>query len=88
MDLIAWTRRPEWHDAMADSLARHVAPAGAEADLEVEDLRGILDDADQGAIWGAAFGDLPASNLPDGHDLAGNRLRRRSREEPRRVLNR
>jgi hypothetical protein len=81
-DLIAWTRRPEWRDAMADTLARHVAQACAEADLEIEDLWDILDDADQGAIWGAAFEDLLASNLPQGRNLAEDYLRRRGWKEP------
>ena len=69
-DLIAWARRAEWRGAMADALARHVALACAEADLEIEDLWDVLDDADQGAIWGAAFEDLLASDLPDGRNLA------------------
>src|SRR5215218_10341 len=63
-DLIAWTRRAEWRDAMADALARHVALACADADLEIEDFRDVLDDADRGAVWGAAFEDLLASGLP------------------------
>jgi hypothetical protein len=81
-DLIAWTRRPEWRDAMADTLARHVAQACAEADLEIEDLWDVLDDADQGAIWGAAFEDLLASDLPDGRNLAEDYLRCRGWMEP------
>ena len=63
-------------------LARHVALARADADLEVEDLWDVLDDPDQGAVWGAAFEDLLASDLPDGRNLAEDYLRRRGREEP------
>ena len=59
-----------------------VAQACAEADLEIEDLWDILDDADQGAIWGAAFEDLLASNLPQGRNLAEDYLRRRGWKEP------
>ena len=80
--LIAWTRRAEWRDAMADTLARHVALACTEADLEIEDLWDILDDADQGAIWGAAFEDLLASDRPDGRNLAEDYLQRRGWKEP------
>ena len=36
--LIAWTRRMEWRGAMTESLARHVAQACSDADLQVEDL--------------------------------------------------
>jgi hypothetical protein len=66
---------------MADTLARHVAQACAGADLEVEDLWDILDDPDQGAIWGAAFEDLLAPELPDGRNLAEDYLQRRGWKE-------
>jgi hypothetical protein len=79
--LIAWTRRAEWRDAMADCLSRHVAQACASADLEMEDLWDVLGDAGQGAIWGAAFEDLVASDLPDGRNLADDYLRRRGWKE-------
>jgi hypothetical protein len=81
-DLIAWARRAEWRGAMADALARHVALACAEADLEIEDLWDTLDDPDQGAVWGAAFEDLLASGLPDGRNLAEDYLQRRGWKEP------
>ena len=80
--LIAWTRRPEWREVMAETLVRHDAPACTGADLEVEDLWDFLDDADQGVIWGAAFEDLLASDLPDGRNLADEYLKRRVWKEP------
>ncbi|MDB5369797.1 MAG: hypothetical protein JWP20_1355 [Roseomonas sp.] len=67
---------------MADCLSRHVAQACASADLEMEDLWAILDDAGQGTIWGAAFEDLLASDLPDGRNLADEYLKRRGWQEP------
>lgn len=80
--LIAWTRRPEWREVMAETLVRHVDKACAGADLEVGDLSDILDDAAQGVIWGAAFEDLLASDLPDGRNLADEYLKRRGWKEP------
>ena len=62
---------------MAKTLVRQVAKACAGADLEIEDLRDILDDADQGVIWGAAFEDLLASDLPDRRNFADEYLKRR-----------
>ncbi|WP_052402972.1 hypothetical protein [Muricoccus aerilatus] len=80
--LIAWTRRAEWREVMAETLVRHVAKACAGADLEIEDLWDFLDDADQGVIWGAAFEDLLASDLPDGRNLADDYLKRCCLKEP------
>ena len=80
--LIAWTRRPEWREVMAETLVRHVAKACAGADLEIEDLWDVLDDVAQGVIWGAAFEDLLASDLPDGRNLADEYLKRRGWKEP------
>ena len=80
--LIAWTRRPEWREVMAETLVRHVAHACTGADLEIEDLWDLLDDEDQGVIWGAAFEDLLASDLPDGRNLVDEYLRRRGWKEP------
>ncbi|MCI0753574.1 hypothetical protein [Teichococcus vastitatis] len=67
---------------MADCLSRHVAQACASADLKIKDLWAVLDDADQGVIWGAAFEDLLASDLPDGRNLADDYLKRRGWKEP------
>jgi hypothetical protein len=80
--LIAWTRRAEWREAMAETLVRHVVQACGSADLEIEDLWDLLDDADQGVIWGAAFEDLLSSDLPDGRKLADDYLKRRGWKEP------
>ena len=80
--LIAWTRRAEWREVMGDTLIRHVTHACAGADLEVEDLWELLDDEDQGVIWGAAFEDLLATDLPDGRNLADEYLKRRGWKEP------
>ncbi|HEY8610609.1 MAG TPA: hypothetical protein VIL69_04875 [Roseomonas sp.] len=80
--LIAWTRRAEWREDMAETLIRHVAQACAGADLEAEDLWNLLDNADQGVIWGAAFEDLLSSDLPDGRNLADDYLKRRGWKEP------
>ncbi|MBI0539232.1 hypothetical protein D9599_27250 [Roseomonas sp. KE2513] len=80
--LIAWTRRPEWREVMAEALVRHVAHACTGSDLEIEDLWDLLDDVDQGVIWGAAFEDLLASDLPHGRNLADEYLKRRGWKEP------
>ena len=80
--LIAWIRRPEWREVMTETLLRHIDKACAGADLELEELWGVLDDAAQGVIWGAAFEDLLASDLPDGRNLADEYLKRRGWKEP------
>lgn len=67
---------------MAETLVRHVAKACAGADLEIEDLGDILDDADQGVIWGAAFEDLLALDLPEGCNFADEYFKRRGWKEP------
>lgn len=80
--LIAWTRREEWRGAMSDILARHVTQACAGAGLDVEDLPEIFGNDVDGAIWGAAFEDLVASDLPDGRNIADDYLKRRGWNEP------
>ncbi|MFC0386805.1 hypothetical protein [Muricoccus vinaceus] len=80
--LIAWTRCPEWREIMAETLLRHVAKACTGADLEIEELSDVLDDAAQWVIWGAAFEDLLASDLPDGRNLADDYLKRRGWKDP------
>lgn len=80
--LIAWTRREDWRDAMADALTRHTAPACADAGHDIEDVPEILGSHVNGTIWGAAFEDLVAADLPEGRNIADEYLKRRGWTEP------
>jgi hypothetical protein len=80
--LITWTRREDWRDAMAEALARHTASACADAGVDIEDVPEILGSPVNGTIWGAAFEDLVASDLPDGRNIADEYLKRRGWTEP------
>jgi len=80
--LIAWTRREDWRDAMADALTRHIASACADAGVDIEDVPEILGGHVNGSIWGAAFEDLVASDPPDGRNITDDYLKRRGWTEP------
>lgn len=80
--LIAWTRREDWRDAMAEALTRHTASACADAGVDIEDVSEILGGHVNGSIWGAAFEDLVASDLSDGRNIADEYLKRRGWTEP------
>jgi hypothetical protein len=79
--LIAWSKREEWRGALAALLDRHSAHACAAAGAEMEDITDVLDDYAATVLWGAAFGDLLATDLPDGRNIADDYLRRRGWKE-------
>ena len=68
--LIAWASREEWRGALAGFLDRHGAQACAAAGIALEEIEDVLDDAAATIVWGAAFEDLVASDLPGGRNLA------------------
>ncbi len=79
--LIAWSKREEWRGALAALLDRHSAQACAAVGVEVEDIVDVLGDDAATVLWGAAFEDLLATDLPDGRNLADDYLRRRGWKE-------
>ena len=79
--LIAWSKRQEWRGALAALLDRHSAQARAAAGVEMEDITDVLGDYAATVLWGAAFEDLLATDLPDGRNIADDYLRRRGWKE-------
>ncbi|WP_368417176.1 hypothetical protein [Falsiroseomonas sp.] len=79
--LIAWTRRDEWRGALSERIERHAAKACAGAGIAVADIESVLGDYGVSSLWGAAFEDLLATDLPDGRNLAEEYLRRRGWKE-------
>jgi hypothetical protein len=79
--LISWTRRDEWRDALADLIDRHAAKAFAAAGIEVADIEAVLGEYCVSTLWGAAFEDLLATDLPGGRNIADDYLRRRGWKE-------
>ncbi len=75
--LIAWAKRDEWRGALAELLERHSAEACAAAGVEMQDIADVLGDHAATVLWGAAFEDLLATDLPDGRNIADDYLRRR-----------
>ena len=79
--LIAWSKREEWRGTFAEVLDRHSAQACAAAGIEMEDIADVLGDHAATVLWGAAFEDLLATDLPDGRNIADDYLRRRGWKE-------
>ena len=83
--LIAWAKRDEWRGALAELLERHSTEACAGAGIAPEEIEDVLGDHAATVLWGAAFEDLLATDLPDGRNIADDYLRRRGwrRARPR-----
>lgn len=79
--IIAWARREEWRAALAERIELHAAPACAAAGIPVAEIETILGEYGGSTVWGAAFEDLLATELPDGRNLADDYLRRRGWKE-------
>src|SRR3954467_11125283 len=79
--LIAWAKREGWRGVLAELLDRHSAQACAAAGIEVQEIADILGNDAAMVVWGAAFEDLVASDLPGGRNLADDYLRRRGWKE-------
>ncbi len=79
--LIAWAKREQWRDALAELLDRHSAQACAAAGIEWQDIIDVLGEHSMTVLWGAAFEDLVATDLPDGRNIADDYLRRRGWKE-------
>jgi hypothetical protein len=68
--LIAWAKRDEWRGALTELLDRHSAQACAAAGIAPEEIEDVLGDHAATVLWGAAFEDLLATDLPDGSNIA------------------
>lgn len=79
--LIAWARREEWRDALAERIERHAAKACAGAGVEVAAIESLLGEYGVSTVWGAAFEDLLATELSGGRNVADDYLRRRGWKE-------
>ena len=80
--LIAWPKRDEWRGALAELLDRHSAEACAAAGIEVQDIADVLGDHAATVLWGAAFEDLLATDLPDRSNIADDYMRRHGWRTP------
>lgn len=79
--IIAWTRREEWREALAERIERHAAAACAAAGIDMSEIETVLGEHGASTVWGAAFEDLLARDTPDGPNLAEDYLRRRGWKE-------
>ncbi len=79
--LIAWSKREEWRGALAALIERHCAGACAGAGIAAAEIEDVLGDHAATVLWGAAFEDLLATDLPDGRNVADDYLRRRGWKE-------
>jgi hypothetical protein len=75
--LIAWTRRPEWHERLTRCLDLHTAKACNTAGIDPAEIEDLLGAYAASNVWGAAFEDLLATDLPDGRNLVDEYMRRR-----------
>ncbi|MBK1660260.1 hypothetical protein [Paracraurococcus ruber] len=79
--MIAWAKREDWRNALSEFLDRHTAKACAAAGTDRQEIADVLGDDAATVVWGAAFEDLIATDLPDGRNLADDYLRRRGWKE-------
>lgn len=79
--LIAWAKREECRGTLAELLDRHSAQACAAADIERQEIADVLGDDAVTVLFGAAFEDLVATDLPGGRNIADDYLRRRGWKE-------
>src|SRR5215211_5289858 len=79
--LVAWAKRAEWRDSLAEFLDRHSVQACAAAGIKMEDIADTLGEDAAQVLWGAAFEDLVATDLPGGRNIADDYLRRRGWKE-------
>jgi len=79
--IIAWARREEWRHALAERIERHAGAACAAAGIEMSEIETLLGEHGASTVWGAAFEDLLALDMPDGRNLAEEYLRRRGWKE-------
>lgn len=79
--LIAWVYRDEWRGPMQDALSRHAEQACLEVGVELANIKILVGDHAVSTVWGAAFEDLLATDMPDGRNLADEYLKRRGWKE-------
>ena len=79
--LIAWARRDDWREALAERIERHSSKACASAGIAVADIESLLGQHGVSTLWGAAFEDLLSVDLPGGRNIADDYLRRRGWKE-------
>jgi hypothetical protein len=73
--LIAWTRREDWREPLAPCLDRHTAKACAAAGIDPAEIEDLLGTYAASTVWGAAFEDLLATDLPDGRSPPGAQMK-------------
>ena len=66
---------------MASTFRHHVGPACEGAGIEASDLPDVIDQHAFSAVWGSAFEDLLAQDLPDGCNIVDDYLKRRGWKE-------
>jgi hypothetical protein len=76
-------RREEWRDAFEEVLDRHLGPACAKADIEIEDLPSVIGEEWFLNLWGCAFEDFLSRDLDDGRNIVDDHLKRRGWKESR-----
>ncbi|WP_043361332.1 hypothetical protein [Belnapia sp. F-4-1] len=79
--LIAWAKRDEWRGILAEFIDRHSAKVCEAAGIDVEEIADVLGEDAATVVWGAAFEDLVATDLPGNRNLADDYLRRRGWKE-------
>ena len=80
--LIKWLAREEWREPFDEVLWLHVGPACEQANLELEDLEGLLGQPQFMTLWGCAFEDFLTRTVePDGSNIVDDYLKRRGWKE-------
>jgi hypothetical protein len=79
--LMKFLKREEWREAFEETLDAHLFAACEDAGIEMGQLADVLDDHWAMTLWGCAFEDFLACELPDGRNMVDDYLRRRGYKE-------
>ena len=81
--LLKWLRREEWHGAFEEVLHQHLGPACETADIEFDEIAGVLGDHHFVMLWACAFEDfLTRDSEPGERNIVDDYLKHRGWKEP------
>lgn len=81
-ELINWSMRGRWAERFGDVLEDYLIPACEEADLEIEDVAGIIgEDLFMSTVWARAFEDFLTREFDGGENAIDDYLKRHGGKE-------
>jgi hypothetical protein len=76
-----WLRRDPWREAFEDLLEHHLGPACDQADIDIDDLAGLIGADMVATLWGCAFEDFLTREVGELGNIVDDYLKRRGWNE-------